>query len=149
MQFGKFATVAFGALLGLVSLASLAEAKSMNPVAGSAAEKAALATAQISVEQAINIAEKTSGGKATGTAIDNQNDQDFSYDVTVEVVGATQHVLVDMQSGAIVADNQDTAGGGDGANELSGEAAGETAGEGPEAAEGAEENETPDEKGGG
>ena len=149
MQFGKFATAAFAALLGLASLASLAEAKGMNPVAGNAAEKTALARAQISVDQAIKIAEKSSGGKAIGTAIDNQNDQVFSYDVTVEVVGATQHVLVDMQSGAIVADNKDAAGGADGATEQSGEATGETAGEGTGAAEGAEDNEAAGEKGGG
>ena len=141
MPTNKIILIAFAIGFSFTGFATLAEAKSMKLVTADPQEVAALKSAKITVEQATRIAEKSSGGAATGIAIDNQNGTTFAYDVTVEVVGAEQHVLVDMQNGEVKS--------GDSADGANGETADTGAEAGGEAAEGPEENEGADEKGGG
>ncbi len=65
-------------------------------------EKAAIASAKITLKQAIATAEQAAGGKATANGIENQDDSAIYYDVTVDKAGKPQKVLIDMQTGKVV-----------------------------------------------
>jgi len=69
---------------------------------GDAQEQAAIASAKITMQQAISIAEQSAGGKSTGSGIESQDGTAIYYDVTVDKGGTPQKVLVDMQTGKVV-----------------------------------------------
>ncbi len=135
------AVVALTAIVsvGGVGLAALAAENQ----GGDAQEQAAIANAKITMQQAISIAEKSAGGKSTGSGIENQNGSTVYYDVTVDKAGTPQKVLIDMQTGAVVsvvAENGDE--GAEGAETNDGN-------EGNESAETNEQNEGQESQGNG
>jgi uncharacterized membrane protein YkoI len=69
------------------------------------AEISALQGAKIGLIDAIRAAEQQVGGKAIDTGIDNQNGN-LRYEVKVLKDGAVHNVMVDAQSGQVVAANQ-------------------------------------------
>ena len=65
-------------------------------------EKAAIAAAKVTLQQAIATAEQQVGGKATANGIENQDDANIYYNITVDKGGSPQKVVVDMQTGKVV-----------------------------------------------
>ncbi len=70
-------------------------------------ERAALAAAKITRQQAIAAAEQSIGGKAIRNGIENRDGRAIYYDVTVDKGGTPHKVLVDMQSGRVVSSAKD------------------------------------------
>ena len=85
------------ALAGLNAFAIAAETEGVD----GPKEKAAIASAKVTLKQAIATAEQAAGGKATANGIENQDDKPIYYDVTVDKGGKPQKVLVDMQTGKV------------------------------------------------
>lgn len=67
-----------------------------------AAEKAALASASISLQQAIEAAEAEVGGKAEGSGVEDENGETLYYKVEVRAADGTEkEVLIDMKTGKV------------------------------------------------
>jgi uncharacterized membrane protein YkoI len=73
-------------------------------------ERAALASAKISLAQAIATAEKESGGKAVDAGLENENGA-MAFAIEVAKDNVVQKVLIDLQTGKVLkvvaADNDD------------------------------------------
>ena len=68
---------------------------------GDAQEQAALATAKVTMPQAIAIVEKATGGKAADAGLDNENGT-INYAVSFTKDNKNQEALVDLVTGKIV-----------------------------------------------
>ncbi len=64
-------------------------------------EAAIMSNAKVTMAQAIDVAEKATGGTSVGTGIEDQNGT-VHFEVKILKDGARQKVLVDTQTGAIV-----------------------------------------------
>ena len=76
-----------------------------------AAERAAIASASVTLSQAIQAAEAKTGGKAIESGVENEDGKILGYDVEVRLAdGSVKKVIVDMKSGQVVkvmADDED------------------------------------------
>jgi len=97
----KLITAAMGAMALAAGLGTAIAATETEGTDGPK-EKAAIAAAKVTLQQAIATAEQAAGGKATANGIENQDDTNIYYDITVDKGGTPQKVLVDMQTGKVV-----------------------------------------------
>lgn len=99
MNARKFTPLALAALVAAGTVSGVALAKETDH---EKADAAALASAKVSLSQAIATAEQKSGGKAVGAGVDHEKG---AVRIAVEVVGGhgVQTVLVDPQSGQVTA----------------------------------------------
>ena len=68
-----------------------------------AAERAALASATITLQQAILAAETEADGKAVESGVDDENGDSYYYKVEIRAAdGVEKEVLVDMKTGKVV-----------------------------------------------
>ena len=112
MKTTKLRRASLGAATMIVVVSGVGAAMATSSVNAPANEAAILASAKVTLSQAIAAAESVTGGKAVGVGIEDQNG-DVHFDVTILKGNASQSVLVDPQTGVVakvVAENGDTDG---------------------------------------
>ena len=94
LRLTRIAPVAAIAVILIGAGSALAKDKETN-------EAQFIASAKVTIAQAIDAAEKATGGKATSAGIEDENGA-ASFEVTVIANGAEHKVLVDPQSGKVL-----------------------------------------------
>lgn len=101
MKTTKLRRASLGAAMMIFLVSGVGAATATSSITAAADEAAILASAKVTLSQAIAAAESATGGKAVGVGVDDQNG-DVHFDVTILKGNTSQSVFIDPKTGAVV-----------------------------------------------